>query len=579
MAYVHPDDREGMGAAVQHSLTTFEPYVMEYRVIPPNGQEVAISARGTVLFDRAGRPTRGVGIVTDVTAERRARLLLKESEERSRAIVENSLDVIAVIDPDGTVRMVSPSVYAVAGRRPEDVVGRSVTDFVHAEDLPRVMAAIDSIAGVRGASAEAEFRFRHADGTWRTWRSRGTNATHVHAIGGILVNSRDVSEQVELEKRIRQSEKLEAVGQLAGGIAHDFNNLLTVIVGNAELLRGEALMSAEGHSLISELQSAADRAADLIAQLLAFSRRSTGRRQLVDVHAVVDESMRLLARSLDRRIHLTADMAAAQRWVVGDPSSLQSALLNLGVNARDAMPEGGTLTYRTRNVTLGNGDAPVKTGQVQPGSFLEVSVTDSGTGIPEELRHRVFEPFFTTKPVGKGTGLGLAAVAGTVTSLGGAVAFDSAPGRGTTFTLLLPVETAVPAEAGVSAADVTAPGSGRALVVDDEAGVRGYMTRVLGGAGYEVAAVDDGVAALAYLERHVTQLDLVVLDLNMPGRSGADVLRAIRGATTSLPVVVCSGFDPTGQVQELIDRPRTTFLAKPFVPDDLLAAIQRARRA
>ncbi|MHC4718217.1 MAG: hybrid sensor histidine kinase/response regulator, partial [Planctomycetota bacterium] len=334
------------------------------------------------------------------------------------------------------------------------------------------------------------------------------------------------SRQARLEEQLRQSQKMEAIGELAGGVAHDFNNLLTGIMGNAQLLDMRLARESEESGYATEIVRAATRAADLTRQLLAFSRRGPVQTVPVDVHEVVAEVVKLLSHSIDRRIELAEDLQASPSCVMGDPSHLQNAILNLAVNARDAMPEGGRLQFATRNVVLDEEYCRLRAGQLYPGPHVEISVSDTGVGMDAELQERIFEPFFTTKSAGKGTGLGLATVYGCVRAHGGIIDVYSEVGKGSTFKVLLPLAE-VEAEAAASEGEPI-KGAGHILLVDDEDLVRNFAAKALRGLGYTVTTAADGVDALDLYRRRHGEFDAVILDLIMPRLSGQDTFRLMK---------------------------------------------------
>ncbi|MBK9516094.1 MAG: response regulator [Anaeromyxobacter sp.] len=381
------------------------------------------------------------------------------------------------------------------------------------------------------------------------------------------------AQQAALEAQ-RQSQKLEAVGLLAGGVAHDFNNLLAAILGHADLLAQEAPPGSQTEEAARTIAQAAQRAATLTRQLLAFARLGHHRQEAVDLHALVLEATGLLGRTLDKAIVLQARLEAPRHHVRGDPGQLQQVIVNLAVNARDAMPSGGTLTLQTRVVAFDGAGGPA--GRA-PGEWLELSVTDTGVGIPPQLRERIFEPFFTTKGEGRGTGLGLATVYGIVKGHGGEVAVSSQEGVGSCFTIHLPL-LATPATTAAPAEAAAPRGGGVVLVVDDEALVGRTAGRLLASLGYQPEVVGGGQEALDWLASHAAPPAAVLLDLAMPGMDGATCFRRMRQALPSLPVVITSGFDRNDRAQELLDEGAREFVQKPYRTLELATALAAALR-
>jgi signal transduction histidine kinase/ActR/RegA family two-component response regulator len=374
------------------------------------------------------------------------------------------------------------------------------------------------------------------------------------------------------EEQARQAQRLEALGQLAGGVAHDFNNLLTGILGYAELIDSPDPLVQEA---ARGIRTAANRAASLTRQLLGFARRGKHLSTTVDLHALVREVAALLERTLTRDIALSTRLLAPRATVRGDPSQLQQIVLNLAVNARDAMPEGGSLTFETRALRLDEAAGRALSG-LPPGDYVQLTVADSGVGIPVAIHGRVFEPFFTTKPPGQGSGMGLAMVYGIVRNHAGAVDFTSEEGRGTRFTVTLPLTTAVQQAEG----EVPRPWPRRGLrvlLVDDEAVVRDATSRLLRSVGCEVVAAASAEEALERLQQGVDP-ELILVDLTMPGLDGVACLEAVRKLKPRLPALLTSGYGQDGRVQTALESGFQGFLQKPFDRGELTVAIERALR-
>jgi two-component system cell cycle sensor histidine kinase/response regulator CckA len=392
------------------------------------------------------------------------------------------------------------------------------------------------------------------------------------ALEGVLL---DYTERRTLESQLTHSQRMEALGRLAGGVAHDFNNLLTAISGYAEILIGRVPEGDRSHRAAREIGRAADRAAELTRQLLSFSRHQTVEPKVLDFNEAVADTLRMLGRLLGEDVDLRLRLGAEVGAVRADPGQLEQVVLNLCVNARDAMPGGGRLTVRTTAETVDAGRVLPAVG-LSPGEYAVLEVSDTGTGMPPEVVEHIFEPFFTTKEAGKGTGLGLATVYGVVTQAGGRVQVASALGEGTTFRVLWPRHAAVAGAAEAAAAPGPRRGEGaRVLLAEDEDAVRRLAADHLQELGYSVRAVASGQAALASAESE-GKWDLLVTDVIMPGMSGPDLGRALRRKWPDLPILFISGH--TGDV--LLERgaqgPGTAFLQKPFRLADLTRAVEAA---
>ncbi len=510
---------------------------------------------------------------------------LGRSRQRLATILDSIHEAVIATDADGRIVHANPVAGLLLGRDDQRLKGRELDAVVRLhrvedeEPLPGLAARVrDRGAAVvlgRGVSLHRE------DGApvvvaasaapiagARAAGNRAVDARAVDRSAGVVAVLRDITEQVRLDARLRQSQKLESVGRLAGGVAHDFNNLLMAILGSAELLAERLADHPELQEDVGRILTAGQRAAELTRQLLVFSRRQPPADRVVDLHEVVRETSILLNHSLDRRIELDIRLEAARSHVRGDQARLGSALMNLAINARDAMPEGGMLTVRTANLRGEEGDLAGR-------DLVELTVADTGAGMSAEVRERVFEPFFSTKDVGQGTGLGMSVVYGAIRDLGGTIDVRSEVDHGTRFRILLPV-AAAPGEEGPSPRPRPAEGlrGRRVLLVEDEPDLRGLAGRVLTRYGCEVETAADGVEAEAVMRSgDPDRFDAVVLDLVMPRRDGPATFAVLRELAPGLPVLVCSGYDASLQAANLLEQPATAYLTKPYDRHALAAAL------
>jgi two-component system cell cycle sensor histidine kinase/response regulator CckA len=502
---------------------------------------------------------------------RRAEEALRASEERFRALVENSSDVLVMIDAAGRVTYTTPSADRHFGWERGDLIGQRAIDFLHADDIAMLTPRVADSLRTPGEPVSAELRVRHADGTYRTIEGMAVNRLHEPAVAGIVVNARDVTERRLLEEQLRQVQKMEAVGRLAGGIAHDFNNLLTAILGYCNLLLEDLPPDNVMRSDLEEIRKAGDRAAALTRQLLAFSRRQMLQPQTIELSALVAELDKMLRRLLGEDIDLVMALAANLPAIKADPASIEQILINLAVNARDAMPAGGRLTIETTSVELHGAYLGVHPAVIA-GRYVMLAVSDTGEGMDAATRARVFEPFFTTKGQGKGTGLGLATVYGLVKQSGGYIWVYSEPGHGTVFKVYLPpIEIAAGRETDPD--DRTRSGSETVLVVEDEDAVRALGSEVLRRHGYAVLEARDALEALRVVERHQDLIDLMVTDVVMPHMTGRDLADRIREARPSLKVLFMSGYTDHAVVYRELSA-GVPFLQKPFTPDTLARKVR-----
>ena len=499
---------------------------------------------------------------------------LRDREQMFARLIEHGTDIIGLVDEDGVIQFISPSVHRTLGLMPGELLGRSIFELVHAQDREAAERGFAEVMHGGQRLRAIEVRLRRADGEWVTIEAVG-NTLGESGSTEMVINARDITEWKALQDRLRQSEKMQAVGQLAGGIAHDFNNLLTVIAGYASLVDRDCAPGSAAQGHVDEIRKAADRGANLVRQLLAFSRKQVLKPQYVDLNRVIAELENLLRRTLGEQVTLELDLADTPATVRADPTQLDQVLVNLAVNARQAMPEGGRLTIRTK-ITDAASLPPRAECADAAGRYVLLTVRDNGVGIAPEIKDRIFDPFFTSRSAGGGTGLGLATVHGIVNQSNGAIWVDSTVGEGATFTICLPhveamLEAAPPSSREPAANQQSAPG--RALVVEDAPAVRNLVGRTLSEAGYEVAMAESIEEACAYLHRSVdAPPDLIVSDLVLPDGSGRQVAELAARELPSAAIVLMSGYAEE-LVGEMDTSSRYVFIAKPFCAEALIAAI------
>jgi two-component system cell cycle sensor histidine kinase/response regulator CckA len=530
-----------------------------------------------------GAPRYAIGMVENVTDRREAETALRLREHEFRSLLEHGRDVISILEPDGDLRFTSPAVERVLGYGRTELAGTYLGELVHPDDVPAMLEMFERAIEAPGRPKLAELRVRHRDGSWRTLETVGTSLIDDPAVQGIVVNSRDVTERREAEEALRRSEqqllqvqKMEAVGRLAGGVAHDFNNLLTAIRGNAELLLADLPADSQSREDVEEIRRAADRAAALTRQLLAFSRRQVLQPRMLDLNRSVAEMQRMLRRLLGEDVELATRLDPHLRHVRADPAQVEQVILNLVVNARDAMPDGGVVMVCTSNMELGE-ELRRRYAYVVPGEYVLLEVGDTGHGMDPATLEMAFEPFFTTKPTGKGTGLGLSMVYGIVKQSGGYVWIDSEAGRGTRVRVYLPV-----ARGGVEDEERVAPpllarvrGRGTVLLVEDEETVRRIAERVLVRGGYDVLTAAEGAEAMALSRQHSGTIQVLVTDLVMPRMNGSDLARRLMAERPGIRVLFISGYDRDAARTSGPLEPGTDFIEKPFSPEVLLERVAR----
>ena len=480
----------------------------------------------------------------------------RRSERLFRSLTEDAHDIVNLIDHDGRLRYVSPAAERALGYRPEDLADRPAFELIHPEDHGDVIAAIGRALSQPGQAQSAEFRFRHQDGSWRVFESTG-RALPGASPSLLIVVSRDVTERRELEARLRDAQKMESLGRLAGGVAHDFNNLLTAILGSAELLRGELPEGTRARAELEEIASSGTRASRLTSQLLAFARRQPVELRVVDLASLLAGMERLLRRLLREEIELVIEAGAGPTTVRGAAAQLEQVVVNLVVNARDALAGPGRITLRTERT----------------GAHVQLAVRDDGAGMSAEVQRRAFEPFFTTKPPGQGTGLGLATCYGIVEQGGGTIAVESAPGQGTTIRIQLPFVAAEPSAAPAPPRAAPRARGATVLLVEDEPAVRRIATLALRRAGHRVLDAADAAAALRIAEAGAEEIDLLVTDVVMPGMGGRALAAALCERRPELPVLFVSGYSEDEALERDVAALRAAFLAKPFTPETLCARV------
>jgi len=580
---IHPDDVDRIVAESVAGEASQKPFSLEGRYRRHDGEYRWLRTVSQPRFGPTGELIGFIGVGGDITLAKEAELELRRQVEEQtaqlaasaaqfRAVFEAALEVMVLLEPDGTVLAVNNRREVWRHPDPSEAIGHKLWDAPtmraypqHSEIMKKGIAA-----AAKGKVFTTEVKMER-EGMATSYLD--VSVQPVRSPEGeiiyLLFEARDITDLKMAQEQLRQSQKMEALGQLTGGIAHDFNNLLTVVVGGLDIISKRA---EEGKikRYADNALAAAERGARLTGQLLAFSRVQRLEVRPTYVAPLIQNMRPLLRNVLGPGISKKFELDEAMIPVMADPTQLEVAVLNLAINARDAMPDGGTLTFTTRPVQI-SGES-----DVEDGDYIELCISDTGTGMPPEVVERAFEPFFTTKEVGKGTGLGLSMVYGMARQSGGAARIESAPGKGTSVKLLFRKadeavsEAAAGIEEPVGATVPLAPIS--VLVIDDDPDVRGFIVASLEEQGYRVREASDGREGLKALEREIP--DLVVLDFIMPGLSGADVARQIRSRHPQQPILFVSGYSETEAVKRTA--PEAPLLAKPFRADALHKAVRGA---
>lgn len=497
-----------------------------------------------------------------------------EREELFRLITENAADMIAVVDTEGHRLYNSPSYVKILGYSSKELTETSAFEQVHPEDREKVLkAAIDA----RNSSVGniVEYRMRHKDGGWRVLESRASSITNNGKVEKLVIVNRDITERKHLEEQFRQSQKMEAVGRLSGGVAHDFNNLLGVIIGYGEVIQEGTPLDHALRSCIDEILKAAGRAAGLTRQLLAFSRQQVMDPTVLDLNAVVKDMEKMLKRLIGEDVRLNTELDSSLVRIKADQGQIEQVVMNLAVNARDAMPSGGELTLRTSNFYMDENYVRRYPYPVAVGEYVLFAVSDSGIGMDAATQARIFEPFFTTKEKGKGTGLGLSTVYGIVKQSGGYIEVLSEPGEGTTFKIFLPKVEGTTAEQPRSATTASSLGGNETvLLVEDETSLRTLSRHLLELSGYKVLEATCGSDAMKLSSEFKDTINLLLTDVVMPGMSGRTLADQLLLQRPQLKVLFMSGY--TGQMVGAhgVLAEGSYFLPKPFTRDALARKVR-----
>jgi PAS domain S-box-containing protein len=573
LTLVHPEDRETVDQCIQRAFEEGD-YRAEFRIVLPTGEVRWVSARGQCRRDAAGRPLFLTGIDLDVTERRKVEEALYREQVFTRAVLDSVPGLLYLYDEQGRLVRWNKRFEEITGYSAKEVAEKNFMDWFQGdeESAARISAVMHKV--FRDGYAETEARLQTRQGR-KLFYFTGVRLSidGQPYLAGIGI---DMSARQHLEEQFRHAQKMEAVGQLAGGVAHDFNNLLTVIQSSASLLLDAKNLADEDLGLIKQISEAAERAGTLTRQLLLFGRKQVPQFHPVNLSTVVGDMTKLLRRVLGEDIALQAELAPALPVIRGDIGMLEQIILNLAVNARDAMPRGGRLRIASSVETVGE-ERVERWAEAEPGTCVRLEVCDTGSGIaPQHLPH-IFEPFFTTKPVGRGTGLGLASVYGIVKQHRGWIEVESEPGKGSAFRIYLPVAPPLAVEPRTTRADQTLPrGQETILVVEDEPAVRMLVVSLLQRCGYNVLTAATGVAALEVWKEHRDKIRLLLTDMIMPGgMTGRELAERLRAEQPSLKVIYTSGYsvDLLEKAPALVDG--FNFLQKPYQSQKLAQTVRK----
>jgi two-component system, cell cycle sensor histidine kinase and response regulator CckA len=575
-----PEDLPKIQNAIDDALAGVQPLDIEHRIIRPDGKERYLHILAEVITNRQGKPVSLSGTIQDITERKLAEVALQRSEERYRIVAKVTNDVIWDWDLVTNQVLWNDGLYEVFKYQPGEVVEDS--DWwaarIHPADREQILNSVEALFDSGDLNWASEYRFQKADGSYATVFDRGYVAKDeqgkpVRMIGTMLdLTERRSSEKAlrESEEKLQQAQKMESIGRLAGGIAHDFNNLLTAILGYSEIT---LLHIAEGDPLranLEEIKRAGNRAANLTRQLLAFSRKQVLQPQIMDFNSIIFELDKMLRRLIGEDIELVTHLQEPLGMVKADPSQIEQVIINLVINARDAMPEGGKLTIETANLMLDQ-EYTSKHPEVKPGAYVMIAVSDNGEGMDEATKERIFEPFFTTKAIGKGTGLGLSTVHGIVNQSEGHIWVYSELGNGSTFKLYFPRTDLDTTRADASTQNKRSfiGGNEIILLVEDDEIVRNMAKRILELDGYQILTASTPFDALAICQEYKEKIHLLLTDVVMPQMSGNILAKQILAIRPDIIVLYMSGYTENTIVHHGALDEGINFIEKPFTPENL----------
>ncbi len=578
--FIHPDHLPMLAENFRDVLAG-QPKGSEFRLIKKDGQTVWVQS-SSHCQENNGRVVGLQGIIADVTERRRAEEALRESEERYREIFQSSPDAITISDlSTGLFLDVNEGFCQLSGFTREEAIGRTVFDldiFIDLGDRDGYLKILNEQGRIDGY----EIKLRARDGTVQY----GLLSARPLRYGGrdcLAVVVRDISplkraqqEKARLEAQLQQAQKMEAVGTLAGGVAHDFNNILQAISGYVEVMAAREDQAPRAGDSLTQISKAVERATDLVRRLLTFSRKVEPQLRPVDLNAEVLQAVKILERTIPKMIEIETSLDPDLKMINGDANQLEQVLLNLGVNAGDAMPQGGRLIIETKNTVLDEKYCRRHPG-ILPGEYVHLSFSDTGHGMDEETQRFIFDPFYTTKEIGRGTGLGLAVVYGIVKNHGGAVTCSSQLDQGTRFNISLPAadKQATRSTAALPVREEVRGGTETILVVDDEQGVRETVRDMLLQFGYQTLLAASGEQALEVFQQASPKVNLVILDLGMPGMGGHRCLEELRALDPELRIIIASGYGVPEQEKKVLAAGAVRFLAKPYHLSEMLQTVRQ----
>jgi len=578
--FVHPDDLAFIHMATKEALHNHAPgWSIQYRMITAAQELKWVQDNMHIAWDEESQSTQILGVILDITERKQAEAEILQQKNLLETLLSNMPSGISAKDPQNNFcyTFFNPALEKLFGRRQKEVLGKTDFDLLNDRQAQLIYQEDKKVIELGEVLQVSEKHLLDFGVDIITDYVK----IPIYDLEGhpimLLAVYEDVTGKVKLEEQLRQAEKMQVIGQLAGGIAHDFNNQLMGILGYAELLQNKThdplLIKYAGM-----ITSAARHSADLTQQLLTFARKGKLMMTYVDIHSLIGDTVSLLQHTLDRRINMEVDLEVQNPIVKGDPGQLQNALLNICLNSRDAMPRGGTIRISTRVSVLDEPEIRNILARLEPGPYLSLTVTDTGSGMDEKTISRIFEPFFSTKETGKGTGMGLSTVFGTITSHKGGIKVESRPGQGTSFHIYLPFTSSHCPAPDNTASIKEKERRSQIVIIDDDLVIRELFTDLLKDHGYEVISFADGKNALNYYRKNGSASDLILLDMIMPGMDGSEVFHQLRHIQPRVRVLLITGYSCQEEIDRLIKLGAMGYIPKPVSPQILLDKISEALR-